>query len=159
MNRKGITLIELLIALAILSMAMSGFTYLVVSNMRYNASSGLKTQGAQILNYLGRRAVSGDAPVVPDTLATKSWNYAQLSSAFPDLAKSANLANTDQYRASVSDLGVWSNADATVSLQRYRVMVCWRSTASGAGEECVRGNTLGPKALASGVAPPLPGLN
>ena len=159
MKRSGITLIELLIALAILSIAMSGFTYLVVSNMRYNTSSGFKSQGAQILNYLGRRAVSGDAPVIPDSLSTKQWNYGQLTTAFPDMAKSGGLANPDLFRAAVSNLGIWSNAEDTVALQRYRVTVCWKHTPAAGGEECIKGHTLGPKALASGAPPPLPGLN
>ena len=159
MKRSGITLIELLIALSILSVAMSGFTYLVVSNMRYNTSSGFKSQGAQILNYLGRRAVSGDAPVIPDILTTKQWSYGQLTTAFPDLGKSGNLANPDLFRAAVSNLGTWSNAEESVSLQRYQVTVCWKNTPSTGGEECVKGQTLGPKALASGAPPPLPGLN
>jgi prepilin-type N-terminal cleavage/methylation domain-containing protein len=155
MNRKGITLIELLIALAILSVAMSGFTYLIINNMRFNASSGFKSQAAQILNYLGRRAVNGDGDVLPSG-SIKQWGYTQLSTSFTDLAKAGNLAEPDLFRAEVSDLGPWTNEDGTVSLQRYRVRVCWKNADI---EECIKAHTLGPKALAVGVPPPLPGLN
>lgn len=164
MRTKGLSLIELLIAIGILAIALTAFTSIVVSNLRYNSSAGARTQAAGLLDYFGRKVTTGDSAVLPPIGQTsRSWSTGSLLSSFPDLRQAGSFANPNNYSLQVSILGAWSysytasTGSATVALQRYRVQLCWQGSG---GQECVNADTLGPQALASGSpGSPLPGIN
>jgi prepilin-type N-terminal cleavage/methylation domain-containing protein len=135
MNPKGLTLIEVMVAMSVLLVALTAFGSLTVSNLRQNQVSGSRTQAVQIMNYLGRRVTGADSAVTPTSTATPLiWNYGALRSAFPDLSQTGN---PDVYRAKVTNNGQWNGAGVTVA--QFRVEVCWRSPG---GETCVRSDTL-----------------
>ncbi|PZA08584.1 MULTISPECIES: prepilin-type N-terminal cleavage/methylation domain-containing protein [unclassified Meiothermus] len=161
MNRRGLTLIEVIVALAILSVALSAFTLLILGSVRQNVESGGRTQAAQLLNYLGRRLVGADDAVMPDSTSTyREWNYGTLRTSFPELTREGRFANPDLYRARIDNEGTpaWAvsgglNLD---SLRAYRIQVCWRGAR---GESCVEARTVGAAPVAGGAAAPLPGIN
>ncbi len=158
MRSKGLSLIELLIAIGILAIALTAFTAIIVSNLRYNSSAGARTQGAGLLDYFGRKVISGDGTVLPQaTQASRDWAYGALVSSFPDLKQAGSFSDPNRYELTVSNLGTWSDASNSFTMRRYRIQLCWPGSD---GEECVRADTLGPQALASGsAASALPGIN
>jgi prepilin-type N-terminal cleavage/methylation domain-containing protein len=158
-RRRGLTLIEVLVAIVILSIVLVAFASVIVGNIRQNALSGNRTAAAQVMSYLGRRAVEGQTAVVPATPeTTKSWDYGSLSTTFPDLTEESHAANPALYRAEVINQGkpAWADANG-LSLTSYLTRVCWQSPE---GESCVEAQTVAP-IVSGGVAPPPPltGLN
>jgi prepilin-type N-terminal cleavage/methylation domain-containing protein len=157
---QGLTLIEVLVAIVILSIVLVAFASVIVGNIRQNAMSGNRTAAAQVMNYLGRRAIEGDANVLPRMPATtQSWAYNSLHTSFPDLTKERNAANLDYYRAEVINQGVpdWATAKS-LELTSYLVRVCWDSPE---GESCVESQTMAPIVTGGSSPPPAPlnGLN
>lgn len=158
-RRSGLTLIEVLVAIVILSLVLVGFASVIVANIRQNAISGNRTAAAQLMNYLGRRAVEGQGavlPVAPD--ASKTWAYATLRTSFPDLTQENQSANPDLYRAEVTNQGVpvWATSKG-LALTSYQIRVCWNSAE---GEQCVESQTMAPLITTFGAPPPpLNGLN
>lgn len=150
MKPRGLTLIEALIAMAVLSVALSAFTALVVSNLRENTRAGARTQAVQILNYLGRQVTGGNADVLPDS-TPQQWAYGELNTAFVDLSRERQFADVNLYRASIENRGTYSGGIAGVSLVQYRISVCWRAPG---GESCVRADTLGRQRVVVGSPPP-----
>ena len=55
----GLTLVEVLVAIAVLSLVLVAMNAVLLSSIRQTAISGSRTQAVQILNYLGRRVVGG----------------------------------------------------------------------------------------------------
>ncbi|MER3557784.1 MAG: prepilin-type cleavage/methylation domain-containing protein [Thermus sp.] len=153
MNGKawGLTIIEVLVAIAVLGLAMAAFMTSLMGGIREIGRAGGRTEATQILNYLGRRLVEGDPAVLPAS-GNRSWDYGQLPGAFPDLAREASV---HQYRAGVEDRGVpdWAQG---LALRAYRLRVCWRTQGQ---ESCVVALTMGPEPGQGGSAPPLPGIN
>jgi prepilin-type N-terminal cleavage/methylation domain-containing protein len=158
-TRLGLTLIEVLVSVVILSIVLVAFAGVIVSNIRQNATSGNRTAAAQVMNYLGRRTVNADVAVVPAVGTTlRTWNYNALNTAFPDLSKEKNAANPDLYRAEVIDQGAPTWYTATMGhLVSYQINVCWRD----AGEEkCVSAQTIAPKLVGTSKTEPIiPGFN
>ncbi len=151
---QGLTLLEVILALAVLGIVGAVFTTSVLRNLRHTTTSGTRTQAAQVLNYFGRRIVGGDAalrPAVGDELA---WTYDELSAAFPDIGGATGMADADRYRVVISSPGTSTVAGAT--LQQYDVTVCF---ATPDAESCVTGSTLSSTDSPSGSTPPLPGIN
>ena len=125
-KNPGLTLLEVLIALSILSLVLLAFNAVLVSSLRQTSVSGARTQAVQILNYVGRRIVGGDAALLPGSTPI-TYGYGTLRQAFPDLPQEARFANPDLYRVVVSNLGApsWTSS-LGVSLNEYRIQVCWR---------------------------------
>ncbi|AEB11453.1 type IV pilus modification PilV family protein [Marinithermus hydrothermalis] len=158
MNRRGLTLLEVLVAMSILGVILAAFTVSAVSSLRHNAVSGSRTAAVQLVNYLGRRVVGGDRMVLPEVNRTvRAWEYGTLRAAFPDLPKDVAQANPDRFRAEVVSEGTpaWA-AQLGLDLTQYRVRVCWRGPEE---EHCTEVATLGVSPSAAGSAPPLPGIN
>ncbi len=158
MNRRGLTLLEVLVALSILGVILAAFTVSAVSSLRHNAVSGSRTAAVQLMNYLGRRVVGGDRVVLPAVNQTvRAWEYGTLSAAFPDLARDLPHANPDRFRAEVVSEGRpgWA-VQLGLDLTQYRIRVCWRGPER---EHCTEAATLGVSPNAAGSAPPLPGIN
>jgi prepilin-type N-terminal cleavage/methylation domain-containing protein len=154
---EGLTLIEVIVALAILLIALAALTFTLMGYLRQNLSAGKRTQAAQILNYLGRRLTASDPAVLLAPNQERSWDYGALKNQFPDIASSRDISNPNLYKATVSNLGQPSWASSTgIALDHYRIKVCWRA---GGQEACVRGDTLAYPAASGTIPPPLPGIN
>lgn len=151
----GLTLVEVVLALAVLAILGATFTTAMVNNLKHTRVSGQRSQGAQVLNYLGRRVAGGDEALLPQTGETLAWDYGELANAFPDLGGAQGFADPERYRASVTAIGTVSAAGASVV--QFDISVCFQHQD---GEACVNGTTLGAPAQAGPAAtPPLPGIN
>ena len=51
----GFTLVEVLIAIAVLGIVLAAVSITMLSSIRQNHTAGNRSQAAQIMNYLGRR--------------------------------------------------------------------------------------------------------
>lgn len=154
-GQHGLTLVEVIIALAIVAVIATILMTTVASSFRIDRASGERTQAAQYLNYLGRRISGGHRAALPDVAESSvAWAYGELPAAFDDLTAKGGFADPDRYRASVSIDGDVSLPSASVV--HYVIDVCWRGSD---GEHCVTGHTGGPPPAASDAPPPLPGLN
>lgn len=152
---QGLTVVEILIALAIIGVVTAAFTTGVVSTMRHTSVAGAQTQAVQVLNYLGRRVAGGDNTLLPQSGTPLTWAYGGLSKAFPDMTDQGGFADPASYRASISNAGSVSFGGA--SAVEYDVRVCFKGTDN---EHCVSAATLGPEPSASAAsAPLLPGIN
>lgn len=139
---RGLTIIEVLIAMAIVGVVVAILSTITVSSLRHDAISGSRTQAVQILSYLGRLASGSDATLLA---SDGTWDYGELQGTFTELRTEARHANPALYRAEVEQLGTTGLGASVVEL--YRVTVCWQQ----AGEEhCVSGNTAGPPPTAPG---------
>lgn len=145
----GFTLVEVLMAIAVLAIVLSAVSLTVVSSIRQNVSSGSRSQAAQVLNYLGRRISGGEMSMLGGT----EWDYGQLTAAFADLSRETDLADPDLYRAQIEQVG--EMGIETTSVPQFRVQVCWRM---GGEETCVVGDTAG-SAAGGESGELLPGLN
>ncbi|WP_457637413.1 prepilin-type N-terminal cleavage/methylation domain-containing protein [Oceanithermus sp.] len=156
-KRRGMTLLEVMIAIAILAIALGALATILSNNIRFNASSGERTQAVQILNYLGRQIVGGNGSLMPPEGKQYSWDYGQLGSAFPELDQGGNISDPAKYRAVIYNQGQPSSLAAiNVSLDQYKIEVCWRT---GNKDVCVQAYTLSSQPPGGGTAPPLPGIN
>lgn len=151
----GLTVIETLVAITILGIITAAVMTTYASSMRQNANAGKRTQSAQVLNFLGRRVAGGESAVLAGK-TPKSWDYGELSAAFPELHNEEGFANPDYYRATVTNLGEVSLSSA--SAIHYHIEVCTRTQGSST-ESCVQGDTAGPAPGGSGSASALPGIN
>lgn len=146
---RGFSLIEVLLALAVLGIVLAAIAMIMTSSMRQNLNAGNRSQAAQIMNYFGRRIAGGEISQLGGT----AWGYGTLATEFRDLSRESNLADTDRYRAEVAQLpriGI-----ATSTIPHYRITVCWTNADD---ESCVIGDTAGPApGGASGES--LPGIN
>lgn len=146
---QGFSLIEVIIALAVLAIVMSAVAITITSSMRHNLTAGSRSQAAQVMNYLGRRIAGGEV----SQLGGDAWGYGELAGSFTDLKREGNLADTDLYRAQVAQFPPIGLAET--SIPHYRVTVCWHDSD---GESCVSGDTAGPgPGSTSGEI--LPGIN
>jgi len=152
-REAGLTLAEVLVALAVLGIVIAVLTTAMVTSMQHNLVSGERTQAVQILNFLGRLASGGDARVITDTQVI--WGYNQLPTVFTELASGDGFMTPERYRAEVARVGALSIGAA--SMEHYRVRVCWQAAN---GELCITGDTAGPAVVPpGGVAPALPIVN
>lgn len=152
---SGLSLLEVVLALAVLAILGATFTTAMLGNLRHTTVAGQRTQAAQVLNYLGRRVAGGDAVVLPTVGNTLTWAYGDLATTFVDLQGGEGLAEPERYRASIEASGTVTVAGATVV--QYDLEVCFQNQD---GESCTRGTTLGAPALAGpGETPSLPGIN
>jgi len=104
-RQRGMTLVEVLVAITVLGVALAAFTGVMLQSQRTNSQAGIRAQAVQSLNYLGRRAATaGQAvvPIPPDT--ERSWAAGTLGRTdFADL----NTAGIDLnlFSAAVTNLG------------------------------------------------------
>lgn len=152
MTQRGLTVVEVLVALAILAVAVAFFTFSLTGAMRTNAVSGARTQAAQVLNYLGRRLAGGDERLLAGATPAV-WGYGELARSFPDLTGEGAGTDPGGFRAAITRVGPVAFAGA--SAVQYRLEVCWRR----ASEHCLGADTVGPDASGGGVVVPLPGIN
>lgn len=148
-RRSGLTVVEVLVALAIVGVVVAMLTTMTLSSVRHDANSGSRTQAVQVLSYLGRLASVSD-PVLLD--GDREWGFGELRSTFTELRVEARNADPDLYRAEVEMLGQAGIGNGVVEM--YRVTVCWRAIEN---ESCVQGDTAGPVPSASSddTAPPV----
>ena len=154
---QGLTILEVLLAIAILSIVMVALNATLISSLRETSVAGSRTQAVQILNYLGRRIVGGDTTLLPTTRL--QFLYGTLRQNFPDLPNAVRFANPDLYRVEIQNLGApsWSSTIG-VEVHRYRIAVCWKWR----GEEtCTIGETFStpPPSSGSGNPPVFEGIN
>jgi len=156
-NDRGLTLVEVVVALAILAIAMGALTGILIGSMRQNLSSGKRTQASQVLNHLGRLLAGGDPRLLAPAGEPLAWDYGELAESFPELAGAGNLSQPELYRARVENRGTpTAVADLGVDLRAYRVEVCWKD---GAREACVAGETISAPPGSGDTPPPLPLIN
>lgn len=160
LNPQGMTIVEVLVAVVILSIVLVAFAGVIVANIRQNATSGNRTAAAQVLNYLGRRVVDGQAAVLPALgSSSRAWAYGALNTSFPDLKKEEKqAASSDLYRAEIIDQGApAATMPAGSNLVSYQINVCWRDAGQ---ENCVTAQTIAQRPVASSsTSPIIPGLN
>jgi len=155
-SRRGLTVVEVLVALVVLGIVTAAVMTTYVSSMRNNADSGRRTQSAQLLNALGRRVAGADSVVLAQPGTPIAWDYGELSNDFPELT-GEGISDPGNYRATVSNLGTITLASAETV--HYQVEVCTRATGDAA-ERCLTGNTAGPPPGPVGSTPTtLPGIN
>ena len=137
---QGLTLIEVLIAIVIVSLTMTLLSGAIISSVKNDRNSGQRTQAAQVMNVMSRLVVEGAAGIIPSASATEvTWDYGDLKTTFPELTNKKGLSNPDLYRATVTRTG--DLILAGVRVRQYDLEVCWQS---GAEEKCVAGFTAGP---------------
>ena len=151
--RQGLTIIEVLVALALIGIVVSFFSTSFVSSMQQSNRFGQRTQASQYLNYFGRRVAGGDNTLLPASGAPRTWNYGTLSTNFPDL-NHTDFSDPNQYRVSIVNGGTVTLAGASVVL--YTLTVCHNP---GQRESCVSATTTGSAPSAGTSTPPLPGVN
>lgn len=152
MTRRGLTLLEVLVALAILGAVFGMLSLTLITSLRQAESTGLRTQAVQILNYVGRRIVGGEVDL-PSFVG-----YGELRGVFPDLPREVRHANPDRYRVEVRRRGApnWARP-LKANVEEYEVAVCWKEVE---GERCVSASTYSSPPSGKGrTPPPLPGIN
>lgn len=154
-TRRGLTVAEVLIALALMGIVGAVFVTGVVTNLSQTTESGQRTQTAQVLNYFGRRVAGGDDIVLPSPGETLTWAYGELDSEFEDLRNSGGFADPANFSVQIHASGAVSSMGS--SLIRYDIEVCGRL---GAEESCMSGTTLSvPAGLPEDSPAPIPGIN
>lgn len=156
MNRElrtaGMSLVEVLIAVAILGVVVAVLSTTTMTTVRTNSNSGGRTQATQVLNYLGRLVAGADEVLFANEELT--WDYGTLPDHFVELQQEVGRADPRLYRAEVADIG--ETGLGTAVLQEYEVTVCWLT---GGAESCVTGRTAGPAPVEDDeVMAPLPGI-
>lgn len=147
----GLTLLEVLLSIAILSLVMLALNATLISSLRQTSVAGSRTQAVQILNYVGRRIVGGETSLLANP--TLRFEYGTLRQNFPDLPNEVRFAKPDLYRVTIQNLGPppWSST-LGVEVHRYRIEVCWRQ---GGQEFCAIGQTLSAPPSSGNASPPL----
>ncbi|MFN2322263.1 MAG: prepilin-type N-terminal cleavage/methylation domain-containing protein [Trueperaceae bacterium] len=155
MTRRGLSLVEVIIALAVVAIAFAILSTALVGQLRFSGNANARTQTTQYLNYLGRLVAGGAEDVLPAAGNTLTWDYGAMVAAFPDLPGGAGLDAAGRYRAEVESVGAVAYVGA-IGVQ-YRVRVC---SVTPTGESCAAATTIGPAPAATGATPPpLPGIN
>lgn len=153
---EGLSVIEVLVALAVLGIVTAAILTTYLGSIRTNSDSGRRTQSVQIMNAIGRRVAGADPAVLAQPGTPLAWGYGQLKSGFPELTGDG-IADPDLYRVVVTNLGAVTLGAAQVI--HYSVETCTRSRANGA-ESCVTGDTAGVPPGPEGDEPTgLPGVN
>lgn len=145
--RAGLSLVETLIAIAVLGVIVTSVMGLYARNLQTTRAASERTQATLLLNYFGRRVAGGDGTLLPAANDARSWGYGQLAAAFPDLDAGGDAGDTDRFRAVIANEG--PVAFSSASAIQYRVSICF----GGADREsCLAAVTVGP-APGSGSAP------
>ncbi len=152
----GLTVVEVLVALAVLGIVTAAITTTYISSIRNNSDAGMRTQSAQLLNGIGRRVAGAEGSVLPQSGTPLVLDYGEVGPAFPDLSGDG-YADPSRYRLTITNVGPVQLGGAEVT--HYRIEVCVRAQGGGA-ERCLTGNTAGPDPSPPGDPPAqLPGIN
>jgi type II secretory pathway pseudopilin PulG len=152
----GLTVVEVLVAIAVLGIVTAAVTGVYVSSIRHNSDSGLRTQIAHILNAAGRRVAGADSLLLAQVGEPLEWEYGQLRADFPDMSGDG-FADPDRVRLTVTNVGTVRLGTAEVTI--YEVTVCGRAQV-GAQELCITGRTASvPPGPPIAGEPHLPGIN
>ncbi|MDM7325110.1 MAG: prepilin-type N-terminal cleavage/methylation domain-containing protein [Thermus sp.] len=157
-SRAGLTLLEVLLAVSILSLVLLALNALLINGLRESAISGSRTQAVQILNYLGRRIAGGDTSLLVQDGSSRTYRYGTLANSFQDLPRETGRANPNLYQVTITNRGKPTWADGLgVDVREYEVEVCWRYSG---GEACTRARTFSaPPSPNGGTTPLLEGIN
>lgn len=156
--RKGLTLIEILVALALLSAVLVVLEGLLLQGLRQSSAAGTRTQAVQIMNYVGRRIVGGDDSLLPGAGSSLTLDYGTLPQRLPDLPQETRYANPQLYKVVVRNLGQpsWAlSPSLNVDVHEYEIQVCWRQ----GQETCTTARTFASPPSPGGANPPLEGIN
>jgi prepilin-type N-terminal cleavage/methylation domain-containing protein len=147
-SKRGLTVVEVIVSLAILAVVLAVFSTNVISSMQQNASSGSRTAAVRFLDHVGRLVVEGNSNILPTGSTPRTWAYGTLGN-LSGLTNQNNLANPALYRATVTAAATpgWSTT-LGLGLISYQLEVCWRNAGD---ESCVRADGVGPSN--AGAAP------
>lgn len=146
-SKRGLTVVEVIVALAIIGTVLAVFSTSVVGNMKQNSSSGSRTGAVRFLDHLGRLIVEGDSNVLPASNATtRTWAYGDLDT-LPELSNEGGFGDPNLYKAKVTKgtQPSWATSEG-LALTAYTLEVCWKNT----GEDiCVQATGVGPTGSSS----------
>lgn len=137
-SNNGLSMVEVLIALAVVGIVVAVLTTATLSSVRNTATAGGRTQATQVLSYLGRLVAGGDNILFQNE--ELEWGYGELGGHFTELTREARRADPALYRAEV--ITVQDVIFHSVTMPLYRVSVCWMTSGS---ESCVTADTIGPE--------------
>jgi prepilin-type N-terminal cleavage/methylation domain-containing protein len=141
-QRQGLTLVEVIVSLAILTVVLAAFSTSVVGNMRQNSSSGSRTGAVRFLDHLGRLVVEGSSDVLPTNSSTpRTWAYGSLDT-LPELSNEGGFGDPNLYKAKVTTgtQPSWATSEG-LALIAYTLEVCWKNSGK---DTCVQATALGP---------------
>lgn len=145
MKIRGLTIIEVVVAIAALSVVLGVIGTLMAGSLRENRNLGSKGQANQLAVFIGRQLMD-DSAVAPALNGTNTWTYGQLTTQFPGLTQENKFGDVNLYKATVVNRGVPSWG-ANMSIWQYRINVCWKAmkeTSQDNGERCTQTDTIGP---------------
>jgi len=132
--RGGFTLLETVVAVAVLAIVLTALTTVATSSLRTGRDGNFKIQATQLLDTVGRRVAGGvDLALLPASSAPITVGYGDVG----DVVDFGDTTWSDAFRFTITRDG--SVTVGASSVARYRIEVCHRS---GDDERCVRGTTL-----------------
>lgn len=136
-SQKGLTVVEVLIALSLIGVIIAVFSTSLGGNLRVTQSTGQKGQAAQLMTYIGQQVINGNTAFLVNANSSQTFDYNSLG-ARTDLSTDAGLADLDNYKVTLSN--VKQVTFQTISLFEYVINVCYKTQGD---ESCVQGSTLG----------------
>jgi type II secretory pathway pseudopilin PulG len=154
-RRAGLTILEVMIAVAVTALATAALTGVAVGTLRAVGASDARTHAGQVLAFLTREVVGGDPRTLAPEGTPAAWAYGGLGEAFPELGTRDGVGDPDRFRAEIEHDGAVDVVGA--SAVRYRVAVCYGGAEA---ETCVQAVTFGPEPGPVGDGSALlPGVN
>lgn len=147
-SQNGLTLIEVLVALAILGIIIAVYSASFTSSLQTTRTMGNITDANTVLSFFGRMATGGASRTIsfPTGSTILNYNYGSLEASFPELASAdTNVKDANEYRVQITTPGLLAVGD--IDLVQYAISVCWRERGN---ERCVAGQTAGPQMLPEG---------
>jgi len=152
---RGFTLIEVIVAVAILLTASLVLVSVTSTALRSASTTDARTQLASVMAFFGREVVGGDARVLPDVDASLTWAYGEVLATFPELSSTdADVLDPGAYRAVIESDGEVDVVGAVAV--RYLITVC---TMAEGSERCLDAVTFGPAPAPDAANSLLPGIN
>ena len=139
---EGLTLVEMLVALAILAVITTVFSTSLISTLDSARRTGNQTDANAVLSFFGRMAAGGAGrPLAYSTTeGKKEFAYGSLKTAFPELSSGdAKVRNPDLYKVTVTSPG--TVRIGAITLYQFATRVCWQDRGKDA---CLSGLTVGP---------------
>src|SRR6056297_2959426 len=133
-GRQGFTLIETIVAVAVLAIVLTALTTVATSSLRTGRDGNFKIQATQVLDTVGLRVAGGvDLALLPAQDTPITVGYGDVD----DVVDFGDTSWSDAFHFTITRDG--SVTVGASSVARYRIEVCHRS---GDDERCVRGTTL-----------------